>query len=115
MKLAPPLAAPDKILIFLFSEFKNPLIAGPGPTYAISTEFAKSDSITCGPLSKILLLISVSESIFSKKNPFSIPTMGITCPTFGKYAILRLFSFNFSFEFNTIAAIEPSIITAMPT
>ena len=37
------------------------------------------------------------------------------CPTFGKYAILRLFSFNFSFEFNTIAAMEPSIITAMPT
>ena len=46
IKLAPPLAAPDKIWIFLFSEFKNPLIAGPGPTYATSTEFAKRDSIT---------------------------------------------------------------------
>jgi len=30
-------------------------MAGPGPTYAISTEFAKRDSITCGPLSKILV------------------------------------------------------------
>ena len=92
IKLAPPLAAPDKIWILLFSEFKNPLIAGPGPTYAISTEFAKRDSITWGPLSKILLSIFVSELSFSEKNPFSIPTIGIAWPIFGKYAILRLFS-----------------------
>jgi len=73
-------------------------MAGPGPTYAISTEFAKRDSITCGPLSKILVLIFVSVLSFSTKNPFSIPTIGIACPIFGKYAIRRLFSSEFVLE-----------------
>jgi len=32
IKLAPPLAAPAKILISFPLDFKNPLITGPGPT-----------------------------------------------------------------------------------
>jgi hypothetical protein len=32
IKLAPPLAAPDKILMSLPSDFKKPLMIGPGPT-----------------------------------------------------------------------------------
>ena len=57
MKLAPPLAAPAKILTSFPLDFRNPLITGPGPTYATSIELAKMDSITCGPLSKILVSI----------------------------------------------------------
>ena len=77
MKLAPPLAAPARIFTLLFSEFKKPLIAGPGPTYAKSTEFANSDSIDCGPLSKTRVSIIVAFPRLDSKNPFSIPTIGM--------------------------------------
>ena len=45
IKLAPPSAAPARIFNALPSDFKYPLITGPGPTYAISIEFENNDSI----------------------------------------------------------------------
>ena len=72
MKLAPPLAAPDKIFTLWFSDFKNPLIAGPGPTYAISMEPAKMDSITWGPASNNIGSITLLFPIWFSNIPLTI-------------------------------------------
>ena len=49
-RLDPPLAAPDSTTIRSDSERRYALTAGPGPTYAMSIDPAKSDSTACGPL-----------------------------------------------------------------
>ena len=76
IKLAPPFAALPRIFKSFPSDFKKPLITGPGPTYATSTEFEKIDSMTCGPLSKTFISILRFSSRFSANVWFSIPTIG---------------------------------------
>ena len=49
-RLDPPLAAPESTTIRSDSERRYALTAGPGPTYAMSIDPAKSDSTACGPL-----------------------------------------------------------------
>ena len=86
-KLAPLLAAPLRIITSP-SDLRNPLTAGPGPTYAISEDPENSDSIACGPLSKIFNSTSTSGISFTKI-PRSMPIMGAACPAFAKAVTRR--------------------------
>ena len=114
MKLAPPLAAPAKIFTLSWSDFKNAFIAGPGPTYAISIEFANNDSTTWGPLSNNFVSIKVSSPSSEEKIPFSIPTIGTAWPTFGKNATRILFSCDRSAEFTIASARITTAILPIP-
>ena len=64
------------------------MTAGPGPTYAISEDPENSDSIACGPLSKIFNSTSTSGISFTKI-PRSMPIMGAACPAFAKAVTRR--------------------------
>ena len=80
-------AAPLRIITSP-SDLRNPLTAGPGPTYAISEDPENSDSIACGPLSKIFNSTSTSGISFTKI-PRSMPIMGAACPAFAKAVTRR--------------------------
>src|SRR5256885_13993724 len=81
-RAAPPLAAPEMILIAWPWDLAYALIAGFGPTYVASTAPEKTASAAAGPALNVSVFGARPRCL--AKIPFSTPTSAVACVMLGK-------------------------------
>src|SRR6202030_2579924 len=83
-KDAPPLAAPAMTRNTSPLDRTYPVIAGLGPTYAMSMAPANRASMAEGPALKLVHWIFTLQPRAFSNHPLALPTMGCACVMLGK-------------------------------